>query len=96
MDLALSADARLRSIVDRLLASTSIDPDDRAFLEEAKEILGGVEFPRLSPIETAPVTGASAAAKSSTFFPPTIEIRHDPHTVPEPSVVSLQTKEGDR
>lgn len=70
MDTASSA--RLRAIVDRLLASSSINLRDRADLEEAKAIL------------------AAPAGPNS------ITIRHDPCTMPEPSIISLRGPEGDR
>lgn len=69
MDSASSIDGRLLEIVDRLLASASIDASDRAFLEQAKADLQA---------------------------PPTITFRHDPRTMPEPTVASLQFERGDR
>ncbi len=43
MDSALNA--RLRAIVDRLLASTLIAPPDRRLVEEAKELLAATPRP---------------------------------------------------
>jgi hypothetical protein len=70
MDTASSA--RIRAIVDRLLASTLIAPRDRADLEEIKAVL-------------APASGS-----------PSITIRHEPRTMPEPSFVTLRMPEGGR
>ena len=40
-----ASNARLRAIVDRLLASTLIAPPDRRLVEEAKEILDATPRP---------------------------------------------------
>ena len=64
-----SASPRLREIVDRLLASTLISASDRAYLEEAKDVLAA---------------------------PSTVTIRHDPHTVPAPTITTLRMPGGER
>ncbi len=64
--------ARLRAIIDRLLASMLISGPARRLVEEAKEILEA--DPR----------------------PATVTIGHDPHTVPEPLIVTCRVREAGR
>jgi hypothetical protein len=73
MDSASIETARLREIVDRLLASPLVEEDDRAFLANARNIL-----------DARPTTA------------PAVVMRHDPRTVPEPSIASLTMPGGDR
>jgi len=64
--------ARLRAIIDRLLASMLISGPARRLVEEAKEILDAPPGPA------------------------TVTIRHDPHTAPEPAIVTYRVREAGR